>query len=106
MADDKWIKVVSKLNALTQDGKLTWEGPIELPTVGNSRTLAYVAKYKDRRIRVRKWGSTDFRLAIVDQDNAVLYSIPQVPGISDLYDSIAYQKAGVKEFIDDLLKEE
>jgi hypothetical protein len=122
--ESKWVKLVAKLNAMTQDGKLLWEGPKSWTGDNGRRYTDYVAKYKDKAFRARKAhsgrvtvkvgaNSESIRavpekayLGIVDDQGDILFPIPDVVGLDDLFESILYQRSGVKEIIDDLLKDE
>lgn len=109
--DDKWVRLVAKLNAMTQDGQLQWEGPETWKTDAGRTVSDYRAAYKERFFRLRRLaalGSMKLRhtLAIVDASNDLLFQIPDVVGIADLYQTVIYQRAGIKDMLDDLLKDD
>src|SRR5437016_3514411 len=106
--DDKWVQLVAKLNALTQDKKLTWTGPTNRTYQGGKTFKEYTARYKDKAFRLRdapQWGLDPryVTLSIVqptDTDSS-LFDFPSVVGLSDLADSVMYQKAGIQDLLDD-----
>jgi len=110
--EDKWVQLVSKLNELTQEKKLIWQGP-EAGRFTSGRTFRdFYAKYKDKGFRIRDsqpYASRPRKVSLdivdgVDAEN-ILFTIPDVVGIADLCDSIIYQRAGIKDLLDDLMKE-
>ena len=125
MATDKEIiKVITKLNRLTQEGKIKWERrepPPSLVTGTDSKIFDFFAtNYKGRNIglfeeRYQGWDEDYFHGAYWT-DRLVLaffstawekeWEFPKSPGIYELLTSIKYQVAEVETFMNDFLKED
>jgi hypothetical protein len=119
---EKWVQLVAKLIELTQEGKLTWEGPENGTIEASGRKFTnYLALYQDKYFRVRRHSGdflkksklgTELRepspnkyfLSILDKDKNILYSIPDTVGIEDLFEAVMFQKAGIDKLLDDLLR--
>jgi len=114
---NQWIDAVTKLTALTQDGKLTWETRAPYMSVASTVGPSYFVEYKGRRLRLEKRSFRDpdypeYRpiiqrsvLEFVDVEDKALWTFPHVDAVEHLYGAVGYQTAGVKGFLDDLLKE-
>jgi len=120
----KWVDVVAKLNEMTQSGKLEWRRlrPPEISASDNYIDMIYTAPYKDRYISLydkkvedvedySQYGETFFWvrkivLAISDAEGYPIWEFPHVHGIEDLFNSVSYQVADVKGFLDDLMDDQ
>src|SRR5438105_15390481 len=114
---DQWVDAVAKLTELTQDGTLEWtaESMTENESVIGP---TYRASYGDKLLRLRKrgtlarkksWGDEEwveqYVLEFVDQNDKTLWTFPLIDAIQHLYGAVQYQTAGVKDFLNDLLKQ-
>lgn len=121
--NDQWVQVVAKLIEMTQKAELKWkaepsikasDAPIGL-LMSNSTAPGFTSGYKDKRLRIRPYQLTPYSitlrkpsathlLEIMDDAGQSVWQFPDVPGIRDLFETIRFQQAGVKEFLDDILK--
>ena len=114
---DQWVDAVAKLTELTQDGKLEWNAQ---SFTDNESVIGptYHATYGDKRLRLQKRGAMvkkkagaeeewtkQYVLEFVDGNDKTLWAFPQIDAIQHLYGAVQYQTAGVKDFLDDLLKQ-
>ena len=125
--EDKFVRVIARLNALTQDGKLKWSSslaiaPSEFRTAGPIFETTYKTKHllvfehlvKKKAVSLELAFSNEknpvsirkLALIFVDNFGKTEWEFPSVPGIRDLYKSIQYQDAGVDKFINEILEDE
>jgi len=112
----KWVELVAKLNAQTQDGKIQWTRQSLPEATGLLSSFAgmreeYTAPYKDKlfRLRVSKPASAPrivVSLEIADAIGATIVALPEVVGMADLYESIRLHHSGIGQFIDEFLKDQ
>jgi hypothetical protein len=118
---DKFIRVVAKLNELTQEGKIHWTvvPHPEALDLGRDKpvTVVYEAPYKDKCLRIyreeykywydenRYTWSDRIVLAFTEKNGQNAWEFPDVPGLADLFDSVRYQKAEVDKFIREVFSE-
>jgi hypothetical protein len=130
----KWIDAVTRLTKLTQEGKLEWfsassDGLLVNDDVQTIESV-FTAKYRDKRLRLYKkrfkveeppyyaavigtvgvrkypyWAAQVY-LELIDAFGHVLWTFPEVSALRDLLAAVKYQVSGVKDLLDDLLKEE
>jgi len=130
---DKARDAVNKLNKLTLEGKLAWSitHSHDLSKFQPDRLVGHVyeAKYKDNVLRLYKmkmkvevarrpvlglsgfiqsepevtWSDQVF-LEMVDLTGITLWMFPQLSALKDLYSSVSYQVADVKNFLEDILE--
>src|SRR4051794_19301024 len=125
---DKWIELVRKLKELTESGKLRWHSV--RPDAGIQSdpkrrvSTVFESKYKDHNIRLYEtsieemvdpltaairitpswqqsisiWRNNTV-LELVDE-NGVLWEFPNIKGLPELFETVKFQTAGVKEFIE------
>jgi len=74
------------------------EDPDPNPLVTKIMSFPFVRKYP-------YWESHIY-LELIDEYGRSLWTFPEVSALSDLLTSVKYQASGVKELLDDLLKEE
>jgi hypothetical protein len=118
--ENKFIKAVTKLIQLTQEGAIRWTLSKENRKITqgteNVVDLAYITVYEGQRLRLYElkyrdyfdefqftWGSQATLELIDDQGNAEWTFPPNNRAISDLLEAVQYQTSGVDEFIDRLL---
>jgi len=115
MSEDR---VIAKLIADTQAGKLVWEKSAGRDIKGGPEDIDYVY--------VCNWGTyriglicytyqgyiADFdtyypvneaMLVLLDADETISYTFPTRNGLNDLFTAIQFQTAGVKNFLTDFL---
>lgn len=121
MATDKQIiSVISKLNRLTQEGKIEWERmhPPESLTIGTDDKIIdfFTSHYKDKNIGLyeeryqdydpdydRTYWTSVWELAFFSNEWEIDWVFPRKPGIFELLESVRYQVAGVDTIIDEFL---
>jgi hypothetical protein len=116
----KYVSVISKLNRLTQEGKITWrrKDPPEELTKGKDEIVVnfYFAIYEERKICVYEERSKVYGpdidsfcwdrriiLALFTEEWEKEWEFPQVSGLNELFQSVLYQIAEVSSFIDKVL---
>ena len=122
MATDKdIIKVISKLNRLTQEEKIEWDrmDPPDSLTAGTNDIIFkfYGSEYKGRNIGLYEERCRAFDesfdssywaqrlvLAFFSDDWVKEWEFPEKPGIGELLKSVEYQVVGVDTVIDEILK--
>jgi hypothetical protein len=128
---NKWIDVIAKMLKLTQAGKLVWKSEQPPATFRNRSDrrveIVFTTKYKEKNLRLYElsyqsedidinpydnqptvtltWYSKPV-LEIVDKFGIALWTFPKVSALSDLLSSVQFQVAGVKDLLDDFLKED
>lgn len=132
---DDWIDAITRLTKLTQEGKLKWSNSSEPSSILVADDVqqiesVFTAIHKDKRLRLYKkqikvlgpspdvfiignalnpqkfpYWTTRIYLELVDEDGRNLWTFPSVSALNDLLTSVKYQVSGVKDFLDDLLKE-
>jgi hypothetical protein len=111
---DQWVDAVAKLTQLTQDGTLTWIADSQTEFT-NVIGPTYRADYGERRLRLQKrsvqrkrWSNDEwieqFVLEFIDINDKTMWTFPDIDAIQHLYGAVQYQTAGVKDFLEDLLK--
>lgn len=111
---NQWIEAVTRLTALTQEGKLLWVVRTPLTELTSTIGPSYFANYKDRKLRLEKRSVSDPDvysgrrierpvLEFVDNQDQSLWTFPHVDAVEHLYGAVRYQTAGVKDFLGDLL---
>jgi hypothetical protein len=127
--DPRWVDAVVKLIKLTQNGKLKWQvnDPSQVEKVDGEDIITedFVAKYRDRLLRVYKrrrpptpveramlgveskvqW-YTHYGLEFVTAANQTLWAFPREAPIRDLHKAVQYQVARVNDFLDEILNED
>lgn len=129
---DKFVRLIAKLLELTQEQKIKWRTVKNTQNSDPSMTKIIGAifetdyKFKKLRIYKRERNNTDDNrnyisfiaqfekpsytdtiiLGFTDEQGNIVWSFPQVSGVRDLYEAVAYQVAEVDDFINDILKDE
>lgn len=121
--DREIIQVITKLNRLTQEGKLEWSRtkPPDSLTTGTDEQIFefYCTTYKDRNIALyeeryqayddeyfhRSYWTSRLVLAFFSDDWEKEWEFPRSAGIFELLKSVQYQVADVDTFIDEILKD-
>lgn len=123
MAHNKdWVDVVSKLNEMTQDGKQKWGAydVSESLTQGTDDkiTFVYQTKYKDWNLAIyevrfkdydhqeRPFWNSKLVLDFQNDSGESLFKVDDIRALSDLFESVKYQSANIKGFLDDFFKED
>jgi hypothetical protein len=114
---DQWVEAVAKLTKLTQDGELVWNAE-SLSDAEGVIGPTYKAWYGDKILRLqmrgvmakkRSWEGEGWQelpmLEFVDSNDKTLWTFPTLDAIQHLYGAVQYQTAGVRDFLDDLLKQ-
>ena len=117
--ENKFIKAVTKLIELTQEGSVRWtvsrdnrniiqgtENVVELSyttTYEGQRLRLYELKYKDYFDQDQYVWATTVVLEMIDNEENTVWSFPYNRAIADLLEAAQYQTAGVDEFINRLL---
>ncbi|MEE1897386.1 hypothetical protein V1389_03495 [Flavobacterium rakeshii] len=116
---DKNIRIITKLNRETNDGKVEWARYNMKPTsLQNSEEVighVYGANVLNRHFMIYKYKSkgynydgdpyyiTDFRLDLVNHHFVSEWSFPNDNSISDLYETIQYKSSNIENFINEYL---
>ena len=124
MVRDDYIAFVSKLNRLTQEGKIEWERipPPRSLTAGSDTEVAILfrATAKDQNIGLweeryqdynaefdRLYWATRLMLGLFDEDWTLVWEFPaNLSGLWELMDSVKQKVGGVDNFLSDFLKED
>lgn len=119
----KAVKLVAKLNRLTQEGTITWDQGSPHPSVTKGSNdvvqLEYTTQYKDKNFRLYLskyqnymeeydkfyWDEATV-LEICNEDGVAIWTCPRVNGLWDLFQSVQYQAANVEEILNDILEED
>jgi hypothetical protein len=131
---EKWIKAISKLNRLTQEGKLEWSAlsngevwntSVDSTVSSLANKEAYYTRYKGRILIIyNKSGSVNALISggpigisgsAIPVDAKLLvkkegllsgseWQLPDYPGIDDLFDSVRLQVSGAGGFADEILE--
>jgi hypothetical protein len=124
---NRWVDAVTRMIELTQQGKLIWSVEyIPAPDDGDRTMVAFLARYKDKLIRLYKgrirleyddlarvretmfpsptW-ATKIVLEFVNTDGETLWTFPEVEALSDLLSAVQYQVAGVGDFLDEIFND-
>ncbi|WP_320043500.1 hypothetical protein [uncultured Desulfobacter sp.] len=116
----KYVRLVSKLNRLTKEQKITWKKttpPESLIGTGESVIEFYVTYYSDETIGVgsyryqtydgyndRTYWVTGYYFSLLnDNEQELKYRFPDVAGLDDLLDTIMYETANIGNVVDSLL---
>lgn len=118
---DKFVRLVTYLNQLTQENALKWQSVYnpERLNLGRDKNVGSVfsASYKGKHLRIyeeqyKYWTDEDtfvwssrVVLAFVDASGNNEWEFPSVAGLYDLLESVRYQSADVDKFIDDVFSE-
>ncbi len=120
---EQTIEAVSRLIELTQSEEMVWTPGDDAPArIGRPYTPPYYGEYKDRRWRIqgeireksvvgRTWtaglgGDDRFKrvvLELVDDENRVLFELPDVPNLHSLLREVQRQSAKPNEVLEELL---
>ena len=125
---NKWIDAVAKLIKLTQDGQLVWaaqEPPFTFSKRPNfSVEVVFACKYGEKNLRlyekriqgeVDEFDEFEIRpvtkvewtkvtvLEFVDERGNSLWAFPKIEALNDLFSTVQYQVAGVRDFLAELL---
>jgi|SRR6476620_5811634 hypothetical protein len=120
-SSNRWVSFVTKLNRLTQEGRIRWKWIGEQPDLLSSNFQqygpAYVARLDDATVRIYKekirrmtdveeeyWDSTVV-LEIRTDDGGTFIRVPKTPSLEDLYETVTYTESKVDEFLTKFLKE-
>ena len=131
----KWVEAITRLTKLTQEGKIEWSSAQSRGVLANDEAQqiesAFLADYKDKRLRIYKkrfkvedpnplftgmmiqpfapkypfWASQIY-LELIDNHGQNLWTFPEVSALRDLLTAVKYQVSGVKDLLDDLLKDQ
>ena len=126
---DKWIQLISKLRELTASGSLRWHSVRLIEGMPNdlNRKIAtlFESNYKGHNLRlyelsfdtgtehssavdllaaVTRWQSNPV-LELVDE-NGSAWQFPNIKGLEDLLETVKFQAAGIKDFIEAVLADE
>lgn len=123
--DEKWIRLVAKLIADTQDRRVRWKLFTPLPedpsagiaallaaqdSVGGRISATYLALVDDRAFRLDAYEGmgllsfgSSYRLSIAKPDGKILRKVPVTSGLTDLMRAIDDQLAQVDEFVENYL---
>ena len=121
--DKKIISVISKLNRLTQEGKIEWKRihPPENLTLGTDEKIVdfFATSYKDRKIGLyeeryqaydgdydQSYWTSRWILAFFSGSWDLDWVFPHKPGIFELLESVRYKITGVDEIIDEFLDDD
>jgi hypothetical protein len=115
---------VTKLNRLTQEGRLRWrltKAPASL-TRGSSNPIAayfecdlmgklvgiYEERYQDWSEETKEWHwSPRLVLGLFDGEGHQLWEFPdRLAGLNDLWNAVRYRSADVDEYLDSVLAED
>ncbi len=117
------VSVVSKLNRLTQEGKIQWERrePPDTLTSGTDSIIGvfYCTTYEGRNIgvyeeRYQAFGddyeerfcwSRHIGLAFFSEDWKKIWEFPLIPGKSELLEAVQYHAEDIDVALDEILKE-
>lgn len=117
----KITSLIVKLNKLTQAGEITWEARDDHFRLGTHEEFLdkiYYCTYKTKNFRVYNYRYRYYtdeetyhwisrhRLELIDGMGETDYVFPEERAVSNLYDSVRYQVAGVDDIIDDLLEDD
>lgn len=129
----KLVEALSKLVELTQEGKIEWTASSEHYSTPQDWLVvaAFKGQWEGWKLRITKFNrkiepealsltsisialgrptkpywKTQYKLDIVDDRGMELYSFPTSSVVSDLFETIQYQAAGVSGFMDKLLDSE
>lgn len=119
----KAVKLVAKLNRLTQEGTIEWDQGAPHPSVTRGTNdvvhLEYTTQYKDNKFRLyssklqsfseeyeRLYWDEAIILEICNEDGVAIWTCPHVNGLWDLFQSVQFQAANIEHVLDDLLEEE
>jgi hypothetical protein len=123
LTTEDFVNAVAKLNDLTRHGLIKWH---RIPPVGLAGSIgtAYETKQNGQKLRLVEYSPPRVRgsfqsplsnervrgaleprevvVEIVDDQGIPIYEFPKVQGITDLFDTVRYQIAGIEEFIKSL----
>lgn len=132
---NKWVDAVTKLTKLTHEGKIEWStAPLGGVLIGDdSQQLesCFVGNHKGKKLRIYKkrfkvedpnpmlslmtiepfrrkypYWAAQIYLEIVDDYGNAAWTFPEVSALRDLFTAVKYQASGVKDLLDDLLRED
>lgn len=127
MQDENWTEVVTKLNRLTQEGKIKWEAslpPKNLVAGTDDKVVTvFYGNYRNRWIGLFErryqgfdpdtetyyWTSQPIIgiFSGTDRDAVLLWEFPSVGTASDdLLESVRYQSVDGKQLLEELLSDE
>lgn len=130
----KWVEAITKLTKLTQEETLKWSstpsGGVLANDEGQQIESAFIAYYKDKTLRLYKkrfkvedpnplmtsmmihpfhpkypfWAAQIY-LELIDNNGQNLWTFPEVSALRDLLTAVKYQASGVKDLLEDLVKD-
>ena len=103
---DRIVDGVAEMIRLTQQGDIVWRPFTGLvgSTVLTNDSPGYETVFNERRLRLYPTAFSGPTLEFIDQNGIALYRFPSIQALSDLLATVSYQTAGVKGFLDDLLR--
>lgn len=118
----RWVKLVSRLNRLTQEGQISWI-PIDPPESLTSSTsheipIFFTAHYNERDLGIfedryqtlddyeRLYWTSRIGLGLFDGGRQIWELPGDVSGIHELFAAVRSQSSGIDEFIESLGGEE
>jgi hypothetical protein len=128
--NDRWIDVVGRLIKFTQEGTLIWQAEERFPSIGGDSDerieSVFTTTYQGKKLRLYKRTYKAYRdrhqitgvplyysfltsevvLEIVDDNGMTLWTFPKLDITHDLLSSVQYRVAGVKKWVDEILKTE
>ena len=116
---EKAVEVVTRLIELTQEGKMAWEPSRNAspPRAGEPITPPYYAEYNGQRWRVQGEMQQDpvlfptfprnprreiVHLELVDGRERALLSVPNVPNLEDLLETVQGKSASADDIVERL----
>src|SRR3954463_11918134 len=118
---NKWVAFVAKLNEQTQEGKMRWRadrfgddllvshfqryGPVYSVEVGGATVRIYHERLRQMTLDEEEFWEDSVVMDIKTTTEGEFVRIPMVPGIEDLYETVAYKSNKVDEFLDRFLSE-
>jgi hypothetical protein len=122
MSDSDFTKAISKINRETNEGKTKWNSsnsrPQSLPEGEDLSGPVYTCKVLDRFLRLYRFRAKHYfdedefawtenlRLEFIDKNGNAIWTFPYNNATSDLYDTVQYQLANVRGFLEDFLDKE
>jgi hypothetical protein len=116
------VKVVTKLNRETKEGKIKWEVNRSKPSSLSGTEIlvenVYTAQVLNKKFRLYKYQSKyfrdeesyewteSFRLEFIDDWGNSEWTFPDDRSVYDLYSSVRYKTSNIEKFVDDFLTDE
>jgi hypothetical protein len=119
---NKWLDAITRMIVLTQQGKLRWTLESLVPRPEDVTSPVFYTDFKNKIMRLYKTQVNSARvvsglfpevpawreriiLEFVTNEGASLWEFPEVSPLSDLFNAVQYQAAGVTEFLDEIFAE-